>query len=69
MDCRADASLFYQGVITKQEPPVGAIFSKQPCLEFERVTPRKGTLPFGSHLLGIVWMNYPADHVHRPIFV
>src|SRR5262249_59386956 len=60
----SDASLFYQWVVTKQEPSVDAILSEQSCAEFERITPGKGMLPFGSHLLGIVWMNDPADYVH-----
>jgi len=53
-----DAAFFYPWIVTKQEPPVDAIFSKQSCLLFIRVTPGKCMFPGGSHLLCIVGMNY-----------
>src|SRR5215469_16009545 len=59
-----DAASFYQWVVTKQEPPVDAIFSEQSCLLFIRVTPGKCLFPGGSHLLRVVGMNYSTDYIH-----
>src|SRR5262245_59394064 len=60
----SDSALFYQGVVTKQEPPIDAIFPAQPCLKLKRVAPRKCKLPRRLHLLGIVGMNYRANYVY-----
>src|SRR5437660_11785906 len=55
-----------QRAITKQEPPVGAIFSEQSCLEFKRAILQQCTLADRSHSRRIVWMTYPTDPGHGP---
>src|SRR3974377_2068019 len=64
-----DAAFFYPWIVTKQEPPLDSIFSKQSCLVFIRVTPEKCLFSSGSPLLRIVGMNDSTDHVHGPILI
>src|SRR6266567_1909354 len=62
----SDSAFLYEGVVPPQEPAVDAVFSKQSCIEFKRLTPGKPMLTCSSHPLHVVGMNYPADHVQGP---
>src|SRR5215469_10227686 len=65
----SDAALFCQGVVTKQEPPVSAVCSKQSCFEFKRVLSGKSAVTYGSHPLQIVRMNYPGRDIQPPVVI
>src|SRR6266403_4916778 len=62
----SDSAFLHQGVVSPQEPAVDAVFSKESCIEFKRLTPGKPMLACSSHPLHIVGMNYPADYVQGP---
>jgi hypothetical protein len=63
-----DATVFYEWVVTKQEPSVNAVFSEQSCLKLKRVTDQESVVAYVPHYLPIVRMNCATDHVHCPIF-
>src|SRR6266478_3289965 len=62
----SDSAFLCEGVVLHQEPAVDAVFSKQSCVEFKRLTPGKPMLARSSHPLHIVGMNYSSDHVQGP---
>jgi hypothetical protein len=49
-----DATVFYESVVTKQEPSVNAVFSEQSCLKLKRVTDQKSVVAYVPHYLPIV---------------
>jgi len=51
------STFLYQRVVSRQEPAVDAVFSKQSCIEFKRLTPGKPMLACSSHPLHIVGMD------------
>src|SRR6516164_3744084 len=65
----SNRTLLQEWLVTKQEPPVQPIFTKNPRLDFKRSILGNSVLAYKSHPLQVVAVNYPTDYVLGPIFI
>ena len=56
-------------LVTKQEPPVQPVFTKNPRLDFKRNILGNAVLAYKSHPLRVVAVNHPTDYILGPIFI
>jgi len=64
-----DATVFYESVVTKQEPSVNAVFPSN-LASSSNGSPTKNPLSRTSRIISLSsGMNCAADHVHCPILI